>query len=388
MKRGVYLDYNATTPLLPQALEAMLPFFTERFGNAASPHLWGKDASDAVEEARHKLAQLLGAIPQEIFFTSGATEALNLALFGLAEAYASTGRRHILVSPTEHKAVLDPLKVLSLRGWSVDFLPVDENGLISPSDLRKALRQDTLVVAIMLANNETGVIQPVSELSAIAHEKGAFFLCDTTQAVGKIPVSLPALGVDIAVLSAHKFYGPKGIGALYLKRRSPRVNLQPILFGGGHERGLRSGTLPVPLIVGMSVALEIVMKDLPAEASRQSALRDLLRDRLLEIYPSARENGAAAPRLPNTLSMSFPGLKASDILARTPLLGAATGSACSSARPEPSHVLLAMGCSPELARSTLRFSVGRFTTAEDIEVAVEYLSTTFQSLSPRGKVLS
>lgn len=375
MKAGVYLDYNATTPVLPEVLRAMAPYFTEHFGNAASPHLWGKEASDAVESARTLLANGLGITAQELTFTSGATEALNLALFGIAEAYQTTGRRHILLSAIEHKALLDPAKVLAARGWQVELIPVGEDGRVTPDSLRALVRADTLMVCVMLANNETGVIQPVSELAQVAHEQGALFLCDTTQAVGKIPVSLPALGVDVAVLSAHKFYGPKGIGALYTRRRDPRVSLRPLIYGGGHERGLRSGTLAVPLIVGMAAAFERVHQDLEAETMRQRALRDRLREGLRTLYPKAIEHGANAPRLPNTLSIAFPGLKASDILAKVPMVAAATGSACTSAHPEPSHVLLAMGCSPEMARSTLRFSVGRMTTEAEIERALQYLST-------------
>ncbi|MCX8112533.1 MAG: cysteine desulfurase [Bacteroidia bacterium] len=384
MSQGVYLDYNATTPVLPEVLEAMLPYFTERFGNAASPHLWGKDAQMAVEEARESLARSLGVTSQEIVFTSGATEALNQALFGIAEAYITTGRRRILAASTEHKAILDPLRILSKRGWITELLPVDENGLVSLDDLRRALRDDTLLVCIMLANNETGVIQPIAHLAKMAHEVGALFLCDTTQAIGKIPVYLPDLEVDLAVLSAHKFYGPKGIGALYIRRRQPRVSLQPLLYGGGHERGLRSGTLPVPLIVGMKAAYEQVSKDLVEESARQALIRDQLAQGLLHLYPLAQINGSGAPRLPNTLNISFPGAKASDILARAPLVAAATGSACTSARPEPSHVLLAMGLSPELARSTLRFSVGRFTTETDIQIALAYLNRALEALRPVG----
>jgi len=382
MTKGVYLDYNATTPVLPEVLDAMRPYFSERFGNPASPHLWGKEAHDAVESARQTLAQGLGVSPQELTFTSGATEALNLALFGIAYAYQHTGKRHILVSATEHKAILDPAKALAARGWEVELLPVDANGLIPPDTLKQALRPDTLLVAIMLANNETGVLQPIKALATVAHEQGAIFLCDTTQAIGKVPVSLPDLDVDVAVLSAHKFYGPKGIGALYTRRRAPRVSVQPLILGGGHERGLRSGTLPVPLIVGMATAFDLVHRDLPQESQRQAALRDKLMQGIRALYPAAIVHGLQAPRLPNTLSIAFPGLKASDILARAPLLAAATGSACTSARPEPSHVLLAMGCAPEVARSTLRFSVGRLTQEKEIDQALHYLSIALQALHP------
>ncbi|MDW8417388.1 MAG: cysteine desulfurase family protein [Bacteroidia bacterium] len=382
MPQGIYLDYNATTPVLPEVWEAMRPYFMHLFGNPASPHLWGKEALDAVEAARQNLASGLGVSSQEIIFTSGATEALNLAIFGLAKAYESSARRHILVSATEHKAVLDPLSILSEWGWTIETLPVDKAGLISPDQLRGALRSDTLLVVVMLANNETGVIQPIRELTTIAHEAGALFLCDTTQAVGKIPFTLVELDVDMAVLSAHKFYGPKGIGALYVKRRAPRVTLKPLIFGGGHERGLRSGTLPVPLIVGMSKAFELSLQRLPTEYNRQAALRDKLEANLRAAYPLSMVNGASAPRLPNTLSISFPGIKASDILARMPLVAAATGSACTSARPEPSHVLLAMGHPPDLAKATLRFSVGLPTTEEEIERASEAIIQAVTSLKP------
>ncbi|MCS7298115.1 MAG: cysteine desulfurase family protein [Bacteroidia bacterium] len=386
MRVGVYLDYNATTPVLPEVVEAMIPYFRERYGNAASPHLWGKEAQDAVEKVRALLAEGVGASPKEIIFTSGATESLNLALFGLVRAYEHTGRRHILVSAIEHKAVLDPAKVLAQQGWEVELLPVDSDGLVSPQVLQERLRPETLVVAVMLANNETGVIQPVAELASMAHAHGAFFMCDTTQAIGKIAVSFSALGVDLAVLSAHKFYGPKGVGALYVRRRSPRVVLHPIIFGGGHEGGLRSGTVAVPLIVGMGAAFERVVSDLEEEAQRQAHLRVRLLEGIQKLYPPVQVNGANAPRLPNTLSVSFPGLSASDILARAPLLGAATGSACTSARPEPSHVLLAMGCPPAIARSTLRFSIGRFTTEREIDQALAYLAAALQSLTPHPTV--
>nr|BAL55274.1 NifS protein [uncultured Bacteroidetes bacterium] len=382
MSRPVYLDFNATTPLLPDALEAMLPYLREHFGNAASPHLYGKEAETAVENARKTLADLLGISPQELIFTSGATEALNLALQGLARAYASTPKKHLLISATEHKAVLDPAAYLASQGWEVEIVPVTSAGLVEPSTLEKLLRPTTLAVAIMLANNETGVLQPIPDLAKIAHERGAFFLCDTTQAVGKLPVSFGQLGIDLAVLSAHKFYGPKGIGALYVRRRAPRVLLHPLIFGGGHERGLRSGTLPVPLIVGMAAALSYSLNHLEEASARISTLSALLWKGIQKLYPSARLNGAEAQRLPNTLSVTFPGIKARDILARAPLLAAATGSACTSAQPQPSHVLQAMGLSPADATSTLRFSLGIPTTEEDIQLALSYLKKALEALQP------
>ncbi|MCS6789820.1 MAG: cysteine desulfurase [Bacteroidia bacterium] len=376
----VYLDYNATTPVAPPVLEKMSPYWARYFANPASPHLLGKEAQDAVDQARQTIANLMGTTPQELVFTSGATEALNLAIQGVALAYESTPRRHILISATEHKAVLDPALSLAQRGWEVEVLPVTPSGLVEPDVLRRAIRPTTLLVAIMLANNETGIIQPIRELIPIVREAGAFFLCDTTQAAGKIPLSFQELDIDLAVLSAHKFYGPKGIGLLYVRRRSPRVSLRPLLLGGGHERGLRSGTLPVPLIVGMAAALEYALQDLPQTLASLSAKTTLLWERIQQVSPSARLNGADAPRLPNTLSVIFPGVLARELLARMPLVAVATGSACTSAKPEPSHVLLAMGLSPEQARATLRFSVGRPTTLEEIERAQHYLAQALAEL--------
>ncbi len=370
--QAIYLDYNATTPLLPEVKAAMEPYWSLRFGNAASPHLFGKEAADAVAQARATIAEHLGVSPRELIFTSGATEALNLSIQGLAAAYVNSPRRHILLAATEHKAVLDPCRVLAAQGFEVEVLPVSPEGVMMPEALQEALRPATLLVAIMLANNETGVIQPISALAPLVREVGAFFLCDTTQAIGKMPFSLADLGVDMAVLSAHKFYGPKGVGALYIRRRSG-VRLRPLLLGGGHEEGLRSGTLPVPLIVGMAAALETVVARLPAEKLRLQRLRDQLEKGLLALYPSARINGRGVLRLPNTTNITFPGQKASDLLARAPFLAAATGSACTSAKSEPSHVLLAMGLSAEEAKASLRFSLGLLTTEAEIEQAIAYM---------------
>jgi cysteine desulfurase len=370
--QAIYLDYNATTPLLPEVKAAMEPYWSLRFGNAASPHLFGKEAADAVAQARATIAEHLGVSPRELIFTSGATEALNLSIQGLAAAYVNSPRRHILLAATEHKAVLDPCRALAAQGFEVEVLPVSPEGVMMPEALQEALRPATLLVAIMLANNETGVIQPISALAPLVREVGAFFLCDTTQAIGKMPFSLADLGVDMAVLSAHKFYGPKGVGALYIRRRSG-VRLRPLLLGGGHEEGLRSGTLPVPLIVGMAAALETVVARLPAEKLRLQRLRDQLEKGLLALYPSARINGRGVLRLPNTTNITFPGQKASDLLARAPFLAAATGSACTSAKPEPSHVLLAMGLSAEEAKASLRFSLGLLTTEAEIEQAIAYM---------------
>jgi len=358
----------------------MEPYWLERFANPASPHLLGKEAADAVAEARATIAQILGISPRELIFTSGATEALNLAIQGLAAAHQASNRRHILVAATEHKAVLEPCLDLRERGFEVEILPVTPEGLVEPEILQAMLRPATLLVAVMLANNETGVLQPLPQLVEIAHHKGAFFLCDTTQAAGKIPLSLAELGVDMAVLSAHKFYGPKGVGALYIRRRSG-IRLRPLIRGGGHEEGLRSGTLPVPLIIGMAAALQTVSHQLPTTMPRLERLRDHLETRILELYPQAQVHGKGARRLPNTTNIAFPGLRASDLLARMPFLAVATGSACTSARPEPSHVLLGMGVPPDIAKSSLRFSLGLPTTEKDIELALYYLENAIKSCS-------
>jgi cysteine desulfurase len=381
LMRPLYLDYNATTPLLPEARAAMEPYWSERFANPASPHLLGKEAHDAVAEARTTLAQILGISPRELIFTSGATEALNLAIQGLAAHYKGSPRQHILVAATEHKAVLEPCLRLQEGGFEVEIIPVTSDGLVTPHTLQTLLRPTTLLVAIMVANNETGVIQPIQELVEITHSVGAFFLCDTTQAVGKMAISFSEIGVDMGVLSAHKFYGPKGVGALYIRRRSG-VRLKPILMGGGHEEGLRSGTLPVPLIVGMAAALKTISERLPHEMTRLRHLRDKLETAILELYPEARIHGAGAERLPNTTNIAFPGIRANDLMARMPYVAVATGAACSSAKPEPSHVLLAMGASPEIAKSSLRFSLGLPTTEEDIELALSHLKKALASQNP------
>ena len=377
----VYLDYNATTPVLPEVQAAMQPYWSEHFANAASPHLLAKEVSDAVAEARATIAHLLGVTAREIIFTSGATEALNLAIQGLAATYKPTERRHILVAATEHKAVLEPALRLRETGFEVETLPVTPDGLVTPAALQAHVRPTTLLVAIMLANNETGVIQPVQKLVEVTHQAGAFFLCDTTQAIGKVPVSFGELGVDMAVLSAHKFYGPKGVGALYIRRRSG-VRLRPLLLGGGHEEGLRSGTLAVPLIIGMAAALKAVSQRLSEEIPRLTHLRNRLEDGIRALYAEARVHGAQAPRLPNTTNIAFPGLKASDLLARMPYLAVATGSACTSAKPEPSHVLLAMGVPADVAKSSLRFSLGLPTTEAEVDLALSYLQKALALQKP------
>lgn len=373
----IYLDHNATTPLDPRVLEVMLPCLTHAFGNAASPHAMGCAAHGVVETARGEVAALLGADPREIVWTSGATESNNLAILGVCESphYESAGKssgraRHVVTVRTEHAAVLDPCRELSRRGFRVHFVGVDVGGIVDLEALDRAVQEDTLLVSVMLANNETGVMQPIGEVSRIARSRGALLHCDATQAVGKVPVDVDTLGVDLLSLSAHKLYGPKGTGALYVRRRAPRVRLHPRHFGGGHERDMRSGTLNVPGIVGLGAACAIARREMAEEAVRVSGLRDRLERALLEIAGTAR-NGATEHRLPNTTNLSFGDRDAKEIIRRTPALCVSTASACTSAQLQPSHVLGAMGLSDERIGSSLRFSLGRGTTEAEIDRAAE-----------------
>lgn len=370
MAMPIYLDHHATTPCDPRVVEAMLPYFTEKFGNAASrTHLYGFVANTAVERAREQVAALLGASPKEIIFTSGATEADNLAILGVAEATGHT--RRVITSAFEHKAVLDPCAALERRGWEVVRLPVSRDGLVSPDDLRRALERPASLVTIMLANNEVGTVQPIAELATIARERGTVFHTDAAQAPGKIPVT--GLGADLVSLSAHKLYGPKGIGALYVRRGRPKVPIEPVFFGGGHERGLRSGTLAVPLIVGFGVAAEIAAEDLlSGEVDRLRALRDRLLDGVRAIG-GVHVNGTMDARLPNNLHLSFDGVDGEALLLSVKELALSSGSACTSATLEPSHVLRAMGLSAEHLHGSLRFGLGRPTTDADIDTAIAVL---------------
>ncbi|HPC81754.1 MAG TPA: cysteine desulfurase family protein [Thermoanaerobaculaceae bacterium] len=365
----IYLDHNATTPLDPRVLEAMLPYLTEHFGNAASrTHPFGWAAARAVDRARQSVAAGLGAGPDEVVFTSGATESCNTAIKGVAWALAGRGR-HLVTCATEHQAVLDPHRRLGREGWEVTVLPVDGWGRVAPEAVEAAIGPGTVLVSVMLANNEIGTLQPIAAIAERCRARGVLLHCDATQAVGKIPVDVRALGVDLLSLSAHKLYGPKGVGALVVRRRKPRLRLAPLLDGGGHEDGLRAGTLNVPGIVGMARALELCLDGQQAEAARQAALRDRLRDRILARLEGVLENGHPTERLPNTLNLSFEGVDGGALLLGLSDLAVSSGSACSSARAEPSHVLLAIGRSRSLAAASLRFSLGRGTTAEDVERA-------------------
>ncbi len=379
MNVPVYLDFNSTTPVDPRVLELMLPFFSERFGNASSrTHAYGWAAAQAVDDARESVAGLLHAEPQEIIFTSGSTEAINLGIKG-AFAANKARKRHIITVETEHKAVLDTCRALENEGAEVTVLPVDPMGVLDPAVLEKNIRPDTLLVAVMLANNETGTIQPIRALADIAHRNNAFMFSDTTQAFGRMNVDVNELDIDICCVSAHKFYGPKGAGALYVRRRNPRVTLVPQQHGGGHERGLRSGTLNVPGIAGLGKAAALAAAEWWEDAGRLSILRTKLEQKLTELG-DVFINGSIRDRLPNTSSISIAGIKADQLIARLPRVAIATGSACTSAIPEPSHVLKAMGISDELAFGSIRISLGRMSREEEVMSAAEEICTQIETL--------
>lgn len=376
----IYLDYNATTPCDPQVVEAMLPYFTSQFGNAASrQHALGWQAEEAVDYARKQVAALIGADAAEIVFTSGATESNNLALKGVAELYASKGN-HIITAVTEHKAVLDACKHLEKQGIQVTYLPVDARGMISLEQLEAAITPSTVLIAIMYANNETGVIQPVQAIGRIAKKRGIIFFSDATQAVGKIPVHVLSDEIDLMSFSAHKLYGPKGVGALYIRRKNPRVRLTAQIDGGGHERGMRSGTLNVPGIVGLGKAAELCRQHLQQEGERLALLRDQLEQALLQLE-GVQVNGDTEHRLPHVSNLAFSQVEGNALmLGFNKNIAVATGSACTSASMEPSFVLKALGLQDELARSSLRFSLGRFTTSEEINYTIGKVSETVRSL--------
>jgi cysteine desulfurase len=376
LKLPVYLDYNSTTPCDPRVVQAMLPYFTEKFGNAASrSHALGWEAEEAVELAREQVAHLIGAGPKEIVFTSGATEADNLAIKGVVEMYAAKGN-HVITVVTEHKAVLDTCHHLEKSGGEVTWLPVDEDGLISLEDLEAAIRPTTVLIAVMYANNEIGVIQPIREISAIARRHGILFFTDATQAIGKIPVDVNADGIDLMAFSAHKLYGPKGIGALYVRRKGPRVRLTAQMDGGGHERGMRSGTLNVPAIAGFGMACALCGKEMEADRQRVGPLRDKLEQGLLALE-GAKVNGSRRQRLPLVTNISFPGVDGDALLAGLGKnVALSSGSACTSASMEPSYVLKALGLDDDLAHSSLRLGLGRYTTAEEVEYAIGQIEKT------------
>ena len=376
----IYLDYNSTTPCDPRVVEAMLPYFTGKFGNAASrSHAFGWEAEAAVELAREQVAGLIGAEPKEIIFTSGATEGDNLAIKGVMEAYSSKGR-HMITVVTEHKAVVDTAHHAERMGGEVTWLSVDGEGLIDLAELEAAIRPDTVLIAVMYANNEIGVIQPIKEISELARRRGVLFFSDATQAVGKVPVEVTADGIDLMALSGHKLYGPKGIGALYVRRRNPRVRLLAQMDGGGHERGMRSGTLNVPAIVGLGKACELCGAEMGEDGARLSALRDQLEAGLLALG-GARVNGSRGHRLPQVTNISFGGVDGEALLAGLGKdIALSSGSACTSASMEPSYVLKALGLDDELAHSSLRLGLGRWTTAEEVDFAIARIGETVAKL--------
>jgi cysteine desulfurase len=380
LKLPIYLDHNATTPMDPRVLEAMIPYFTENFGNAASRnHSFGWHAEEAVDYAREQVAQLIGADPKEIIFTSGATEGDNLAIKGVYEMYASKGN-HIITCTTEHKAVLDTCKHLEKAGAEVTYLEVQPDGLVDLKELEAAMRPTTILVAIMYANNEIGVVQPVKEIAAIAKKHGALFFTDGVQAVGKIPVDVIADGIDIMAFTAHKMYGPKGVGALYVRRKNPRVKVTAQMDGGGHERGMRSGTLNVPGIVGFGKAAEIARTDMAADTERISKLRDKLENALKQIDESY-VNGNPAHRLPHVSNISFKYVEGEGLMMGfNKDIALSSGSACTSASLEPSYVLKALGLGDDLAHSSLRFGLGRYTTEEQIDFTIKAVTDTVLKL--------
>jgi cysteine desulfurase len=384
MRRPVYLDNHATTRTDPRVVEAMLPYFTEHYGNAASvSHRFGWDADEAVERAREQVARAIGAEPREIIFTSGATEANNLAIKGAALAAVRKGR-HLVTASAEHKAVLDPMKRLARDGWGVSIVDCDETGRIPLEAVDDAITERTVLVSVMTANNEVGTINPVAEIGRFCHERGLLFHTDAAQAVGKVPLDVRRDGIDLLSISAHKFYGPKGTGALYIRRRDPQVRLQPMLDGGGHERGFRSGTVAVPLVVGMGMAVELAVAEMPEEATRLGALRDRLHRAIKARVPGIRLNGHPTDRLPGNLNLSFMDVDGEALMMAMRDVAVSSGSACSAADPEPSHVLRAMGLSEDLARSSLRFGLGRFTTDEEIDFAVGAVASAVERLRSQG----
>lgn len=386
MKLPIFMDNHSTTPMDPRVLDAMLPYFVEKFGNAASRnHAFGWEAEEAVETARKQIARLIHADSKEIVFTSGATEADNLAIKGVIEMYHEKGD-HIITSATEHRAVLDTCKALeSKRGVKVTYVPVDKAGMVNPEDVRNAITDKTILITIMMANNEIGTINPIKEIGKIAKEKGILFHCDATQGVGKIPVDVQDMGIDLMSFSAHKLYGPKGIGALYVRKKAPRVRIAAQMDGGGHERGMRSGTLPVPLIVGFGKAVELCEQEMPTESKRLAVLRDRLQTAITSKMEEVYLNGHPTQRLPNNLNLSFAYVEGESLLMGLKEIALSSGSACTSATLEPSYVLRALGVGSDLAHSSIRFGLGRFTTEEEVDYTAKRIIevvTKLREMSP------
>jgi cysteine desulfurase len=386
MKFPIFMDNHSTTPMDPRVLEVMLPYFVEKFGNAASRnHAFGWEAEEAVDHARKQIARFIHADPKELVFTSGATESDNLAIKGVVEMYQEKGN-HIITSMTEHRAVLDTCKALeSKRGVQVTYLPVDKAGMVNPDDVRNAITDKTVLITIMLANNEIGTINPIGEIGKIAKEKGILFHCDATQGVGKISVNVQDSGIDLMSFSAHKIYGPKGVGALYVRKKGPRVRIAPMIDGGGHERGMRSGTLPVPLIVGFGHAIELCEQEMQVESKRISDMRDRLQVGIMNALEESYLNGHPTQRLPNNLNISFAYVEGESLLMGVKEIALSSGSACTSATLEPSYVLRALGVGSDLAHSSIRFGLGRFNTNEEVDYTVKRIIeivTKLREMSP------
>ena len=369
MSKPIYLDNQATTPLDPAVLESMLPYFNDKYGNAASiHHSFGHEAKEAVEISRKIIAKELNTSAREIVFTSGATESINLAIKGISEKFKAKGR-HIITQVTEHNAVLDTCSALEKRGWEITKLPVQQNGLIDPKMIDDAIRKDTVLVTIMHANNEIGVIQPVRQIGNICKRHGVYFMVDASQSFAKISVDAQEINIDLLAFTAHKIYGPKGIGALFIKKKNPPVELELQMDGGGHERGFRSGTLPVALIVGFGKAVELCSRDRDAENKRLKQFRDQLIDDIMTAHTDVILNGSREQRLSNNLNLCFPGIEAETLIMNMKNIACSTGSACTSASLEPSHVITALGYDTELAHTAIRFSLGRFNNADEIAAA-------------------
>ena len=380
VKLPIYMDNHATTPMDPRVLEDMLPYFMEKFGNAASRnHPFGWAAEEGVEQARERIAKLIGASPKEIIFTSGATESDNLAIKGVAEMYREKGN-HIITAVTEHKAVLDTCKRLEKYGYRVTYLPVQKNGLVDLDELKRAIDDKTILVTIMAANNEIGVLQPWREIGKLCRERGVLYHSDAVQAVGKVPIDVNKDNIDLMSITAHKIYGPKGVGALYVRRKNPRVQISAIIDGGGHERGMRSGTLNVPGIVGLGKACAIALEEMPKESCHLAGLRNRLRDSIMSRLDEVYINGSMEQRLPGNLNISFAYVEGESLLMGINDIAVSSGSACTSATLEPSYVLKALGTGDDLAHSSIRFGIGRFNTEAEVDYVADRVVETVQRL--------
>ena len=385
MNYPIYLDNQATTPLDPAVLEAMLPYLKNKFGNAASiHHRYGREVKKAVENSRKLLAESIQCRPRDIIFTSGATESINLAIKGVCRKYQNKGQ-HIVTQQTEHKAVLDTCAAMEQAGWRVTYLPVDAEGFVSPQSVYNAIEKDTVLVTVMHANNEIGTIQPVAEIGAICRQENVFFMVDACQSFGKLDIDVNEMNIDLMAATAHKIYGPKGIGFLYVRQKDPKVRLEMQMDGGGHERGFRSGTLAVPQIVGLGKAAELCLDVKYEENQRLAGLRNLMFKSIQNAHPEVVLNGSQKQRLAHNMNLCFPGLEAESLIMKMKTVACSTGSACSSANLEPSHVIKAIGRDSEIAHSAIRFSLGRFTTKDEIHFAIQEINHTVSALKKRSR---